>query len=324
MDDHQHQPYRDEGNERHNGDSTRESPPIATMSPSLSRAIAELRHSNYSRSPTTTELSPTPISLEDCNVYTSRILQKIQITRRGLHCITQLCDRLSDNAIRWSSSELLKQIFPVTKRNNNNNNYNSLVQQEEQLLLQLFSLPILEIAMKCVELAVASNTAMVCFFETFLKDLDVVVTTQSEWNWNMHDDDDETTTKERNTGAGAVSTRTKRRSLFHLSTLSQLVQTDRMAMMAVRYTRTLQAIAQSNQRVLDEMEQVVNGCICCGGVKKPPNNGDSPKQKTSGHRVDTIRSAQAELTVLHQRIAVGLVLVAQMVVQWNAIHRREM
>ncbi|KAG7340226.1 hypothetical protein IV203_023769 [Nitzschia inconspicua] len=320
MDDHQHQPYRDEGNERHNGDSTRESPPIGTMSPSLSRAVAELRHSNDNRnSLATTVPSSTPISLEDCNVYTSRILQKIQITRRGLHHITQLCDRLSDNAIRWSSSEVLKQVFPTTTKrysSSNNNHCNSLVQQQERLLLQLLSLPILEIAMKCVELAVASNTAMVCFFETFLKDLDVIVTTQSGWDWNMKVDD-ETTTKERNTGVVGG------RSLFFLPTLSQLVQMDRMAMMAVRYTRTLQAIAQSNQRVLDEMEHVVNRCICDGGgVPKrlavvPPKNGDS--KKTSGDRIDTIRSAQADLTVLHQRIAVGLVLVAQMVFQWNAI-----
>jgi hypothetical protein len=234
-----------------------------SMSPSLSRSLAELGLEND------TTANTTPFSTKKVcqEVFASRILKKIQQTRRGLHHITELCDELTTNAIRWSTSEdIMTRLF----------------------LSQNMPIVVLERALNCVELAVASSTAMIAFFETFLRDLDA---STGDWTATAADDGDDSAA-----AAAAVV----------LPTLQQLQAVDRMATMAVRHTITLQAIAMFNQQVLRDMEGVVQSYF----------------EQTTTTEEEDMEVMQTELTAMHQRIAVGLLIVAELALKWNTSQGR--
>jgi hypothetical protein len=240
--------------------------PIASpdsMSPSLSRSLAELGLENDTTA-NTTPLSTKKVCQE---VFTSRILKKIQQTRRGLHHITELCDELTANAIRWSTSG-------------------------DDIMTRLLPIVVLERALNCVELAVASSTAMIAFFETFLQDLDA-----STGNWNAANADDDDDDSAASAAVGVVVV---------LPTLQQLQAVDRMATMAVRHTITLQAIAMFNQQVLRDMESVVQSYF----------------EQTTTTEEEDMEVVQTELTAMHQRIAVGLLIVAELALKWNTSQGR--
>jgi DNA replication protein DnaD len=101
-------------------------------------------------------------SLNGNQFYPSRSLEKVLTIRRGLQHITTLSDQLSDQVEQWSSSEIMTHLQSTSSNYYHHNSTMLLV-------------PVLQ----CVESVIASNSAIITFFHTFLQDLDRVISPRS-------------------------------------------------------------------------------------------------------------------------------------------------
>lgn len=246
---------------------------------------------------TGTTLSSSTLTIHNCldgqhHRYTCRILKLVQQTRRGLLHITQLCDQLSNNAVRWTSSDIMTQLLT------------------SHTVVSLLRPQLMETAMNCVELAVASTTAMLAFFETFLSDLDVAT---DGWGGALT-----------RTTSGTTSSSS---SPMVFPSLPQLQYVHRLATAATKHTRTLQGIAVFQQHVLQDMEGVVSSYYYDHHHHHHDHNvqiPSTPSRGNGGYDDNQTAAEEAaavivlkELQGMHQRIAVGLLMVAELALQWN-------
>jgi hypothetical protein len=178
---------------------------------SVTEALAEMRL----REVRGLEHQDLPLSVTECKAWINRILENIKVARAGLSRISVLCDDLIRNATAWSSlvfDRVLLQHDPTAPR---------------PTLAGDALMAIIDPAMRCVELAVASDSAIIEFFEVYLQDLD---DTMEQF------------------GKEAESTTVYRHTM-------QIA--DDMAVTAANYTSVLANVASFNRHVLQDMESLV-------------------------------------------------------------------